>query len=126
MTTLPYTESNVTIVQEFINETQKRISNGVAITFSRKAQSELFDLNLDYDITADDIEDAIANLTIENYYRGIDPSRKSDFEVCAFYTFVGAANIGIYLKYGIEADGLQILIFSNHTPQYPMNQPFKH
>ena len=65
------------------------------------------------------------NLTPENYYRGIDPSRKTDFEVCAFYVCLGASNVAIYLKYGLETDGLQILIFSNHPPVFPMNQPFK-
>lgn len=125
MKTLPYTESNIAIIQEFINETKRRISNGVNITFSRKALSELSELNLNYDITTDDVENVILNLTTEDYYRGIDPSRKADFEVCAFYARVGADNIGVYLKYGLETDGLQILIFSNHIPQYPMNQPFK-
>ena len=30
------------------------------------------------------IEKTIENLTTENYYRGIDPSRTADFDVCAF------------------------------------------
>jgi len=46
-------------------------------------------LTLDYDITTDDIENAILSLTTENYYRGIDPSGRADFEVCAFYVDVG-------------------------------------
>ena len=75
MTILPYTTSNVEIIQEFIDETQKRISDGVPLTFTGKAQSELLELNLDYDITTDDIEDAILSLTTEDYYRGIDPVR---------------------------------------------------
>jgi len=125
MKILPYTESNVKIIQEFINETKERISNGVTITFTVKAQSELSELNLDYDITTDDIEEAIINLTTDDYYRGIDPSGQSDFDVCAFYTQVGVDNIGVYLKYGLENNGLQILIFSNHAPIYTMNQPFK-
>lgn len=125
MTILPYTTSNVEIIQEFIDETQKRISDGVTLTFTGKAQSELLELNLDYDITTDDIEDAILSLTTEDYYRGIDPSGQADFEVCAFYKEVGVDEIGIYLKYGLETNGLQILIFSNHPPIHPMNQPFK-
>jgi len=125
MKALPNTNSNKVIVQKFINETKTRISKGVDITFTGKAQSELSDLNLLYDITVDDIEDAILNLTTENYYRGIDPSPKSDFEVCAFYANIGADHVGIYFKYGLEVDGLQILIFSNHAPKFPMNQPFK-
>ncbi len=82
-------------------------------------------MNLEYDITADDIEYTILNLTPENYYRGIDPSGNADFNVCAFRAFVGDDDIEIYLKYGLEANGLQILIFSNHIPDYPMDQPFK-
>jgi hypothetical protein len=42
-----------------------------------------------------------------------------------FRAFLGKDKIEIYLKYGLEADGLQILIFSNHLPDYPMEQPFK-
>lgn len=82
-------------------------------------------LNIDYDITPEDIENAILNLTTEDYYRGINPSGQADFNVCAFYTHVGTDNVGIYLKYGLETTGLQILIFSNHAPIYQMNQPFK-
>ena len=125
MTTLPYTESNIEIIQEFLDETRKRISNGVTLTFTRKAQSELSELNIDYDITTDDIENAILSLTTEDYYRGINPSGQADFDVCAFYTEIGEDEIGIYLKYGLEANGLEILIFSNHAPMFPMNQPFK-
>lgn len=125
MKTLPNTDINKAIVQEFIDETKERISNGAEITFTAKAQSELAELNLEYDITVDDIESAILNLTTDNYYRGVDPSPRSDFEVCAFYTTVGTDNIGIYFKYGLEVNGLQILIFSNHAPDFPMNQPFK-
>lgn len=59
MTTLPYTESNIEIIQEFINETKERISNGVTLTFTAKAQRELSELNIDYDITTNDIKNAI-------------------------------------------------------------------
>jgi hypothetical protein len=124
MRTLPYTTFNVALVQSFIDETKKRISEGATITFTGKAQHELAVLNIDYDISVDDIEDAISDLTTEDYYRGIDPSGNADFQVCAFYTEIGADGVGIYLKYGLEANGLQILVFSNHTPAYPMNQPF--
>jgi len=125
MTILPYTESNVEIIQEFIDETKKRLSNGETLTFTGKAQTELTELNIDYNIATDDIESAILSLTTEDYYRGIDPSGQADFNLCAFYVLVGEDRIGIYLKYGLEVDGLQILIFSNHAPIYPMNQPFK-
>ena len=125
MKELPYTVDNIEVIQEFIKETRERISNGVDITFTSKASSELEDLMLEYDITVGDIENSILNLTTENYYRGIDPSGNADFNVCAFRTFVGKDNVEIYLKYGLESNGLQILIFSNHIPDYPMNQPFK-
>jgi len=125
MTILPFTELNVEIIQEFLTKTKRRISNGADLIFTGKAQSELIELNLDYNITTDNIENAILNLTTEDYFRGIDPSGQADYEICAFYARVGEENIGIYLKYGLEANGLQILIFSNHAPTYPMNQPFK-
>ena len=125
MKILPYTESNVEVIQKFLDETKKRVSDGVAITFTNKAQSELAELSLTYDLATDDIENALINLTPENYFRGIDPFGKSDFNVCAFYTEIGDDNVGIYLKYGLETQGLQILIFSNHAPMYPMGQPFK-
>jgi len=125
MTTLPYTESNVQLIQDYLDETKKRISDGVTITFTRKAQDELAELSLTFDLDTDDIENAIVSLTPENYYRGIDPSGKADFNVCAFYTEIGEDGVGIYLKYGLETNGLQILIFSNHAPMYPMVQPFK-
>jgi len=125
MTELPYTVDNITVIQEFIDETRKRIADGVNITFTRKASSELEDLVLEFDIDATNIESAIMGLTTEKYYRGIDPSGRADFNVCAFCTSVGDDNVEIYLKYGLEADGLQILLFSNHVPNYPMNQPFK-
>ena len=125
MIELPYTVDNIELIQEFIYETRERISNGVTITFTGKASSELEDLMLEYDITVDDIEYTILNLSPENYYRGIDPSGSADFNVCAFRAFVGKDNVEIYLKYGLEANGLQILIFSNHIPDYPMEQPFK-
>jgi hypothetical protein len=125
MIELPYTEDNIAIIQEFLRETNERISNGVDITFTSKANSELQDLMLEYDISVSDIEYAILNLTTDNYYRGIDPSGKGDFNVCAFRTFVGKDELEIYLKYGLEKDGLQILIFSNHIPDFTMSQPFK-
>jgi len=123
--TLPFTQSNVKLVQDFIDETKQRILDGITITFTNKAQTELAELSLTYDLDTDDIERAILNLTPEDYYRGIDPSGKADFDVCAFYTNIGNDKVGIYLKYGLEKRGLQILIFSNHAPAYPMNQPFK-
>jgi hypothetical protein len=125
MIELPNTVDNIELVQEFINETRERISNGVDITFTAKANSELEELMLEFDITVGDVEHTILNLTPENYYRGIDPSGNADFNVCAFRAFVGKDNVEIYLKYGLEEDGLQILIFSNHIPDFPMNQPFK-
>lgn len=125
MIELPYTVDNIEIVQEFLRETKERISNGVEITFTAKANSELQDLMLKYEITVADIEYTILNLIPENYYRGIDPSNSEDFNVCAFRAFVGKDELKIYLKYGLENDGLQILIFSNHIPDFPMNQPFK-
>jgi len=125
MTILSYTESNKKIIQDFIDETRQRINNGLHVTFTNKAQSELKELNFYHDVTPEDVENAILNLTVEDYFRGIDPSRKADFEVCAFYAEIGADEIGIYLKYGLETNGLQILIFSNHIPLHPMQQPFK-
>jgi hypothetical protein len=125
MTELPYTVDNVLIIQDFLDETKKRISDGVEITFTKKASSELEDLALIYDIEVSDIEAAISNLTTENYYRGIDPSGSADFNVCAFCTTIAEDDIEIYLKYGLEVNGLQILLFSNHQPDFPMTQPFK-
>lgn len=125
MIELPYTEENIALIHEFLKETKERISNGVEITFTAKANSELQDLMLEYDISVANIEYAILNLTTENYFRGIDPSGKGDFNVCAFRTFVGKDELEIYLKYGLEKDGLQILMFSNHIPDFPMIQPFK-
>lgn len=125
MTELPYTVDNVSIIQDFIDETRKRISEGVEITFTKKASLELEDLALIYDIEVSDIEAAISNLTTENYFRGIDPSGSADFNVCAFCTTIGEDDIEIYLKYGLEVNGLQILLFSNHQPDFPMTQPFK-
>lgn len=125
MTELPYTVDNIALIQKFINKTRKRISEGVDITFTGKASFELEDLVLEFDIDATDIESAVLGLTTDNYYRGIDPSGRADFNVCAFCTTVGNDNVEIYLKYGLEVDGLQILLFSNHAPKYPMSQPFK-
>lgn len=125
MIELPYTVDNVEIIQDYLKETKERIANGVEITFTEKAKSELVDLILEYGITVSDIEHAILNLTPENYYRGIDPSGRGDFNVCAFRALVGKEELEIYLKYGLEEKGLQILIFSNHIPDFLMDQPFK-
>ena len=126
MTELPYTEGNVELIQEFIDESRKRIADGQDITFTSGASRQLEELEENYEITASDIEYAILNLTVENYYRGVDPSdRIGDFRVCAFRAFVGKAQIEIYLKYGLQEEGLEILIFSNHKPEYDMTQPFK-
>lgn len=125
MTELPYTKDNIDLVQTFLDETKNRLANGVTITFTHKASSELEMLALDYNLDEDDIENAIRNLTVDNYYRGIDPSGNADFDVCAFSTQIGDESIDVYLKYGLEASGLQILMFSNHKPNYPMSQPFK-
>jgi hypothetical protein len=125
MSELPYTDVNVALVQDFLDETMKRISKGTEITFTHKASNELNEVALFYDIELNDILEAIENLTIENYYRGIDPSPKTDFEVCAFCTKVGKNNLEIYLKYGLHIGGIQILLFSNHIPAHPLTQPFK-
>ncbi|AZA88017.1 hypothetical protein EG349_15025 [Chryseobacterium shandongense] len=125
MNELPYTIDNITLIQDFIDETKRRIGEGIEITFTNKANLELQDLILDYNIEIKDIEIAIENLSPENYYRGIDISGNADFNVCAFCTKIGTDNIEIYLKYGLELNGLQILLFSNHIPKYPMSQPFK-
>lgn len=125
MTELLYTPDNVALIQAFLDVTRKRISDGVEITFTNKANDELQDLALGFDIEIADIETALENLSPENYYRGIDPSGRADFHVCAFCTSVGKDNIEIYLKYGLEVNGLQILLFSNHIPNYPMTLPFK-
>jgi len=125
MKLLPNTESNIDLIQEFLSETKKRISNGTTITFTKKSQDELSILAINYNISYDDVETAIINLTPENYYRGIDPSKSADFDVCAFQTSIGSDRVEIYLKYGLENAGLQILVFSNHVPNFPMNQPFK-
>jgi len=86
MLELPNTAENITLIQDFLDETRRRIFEGVEITFTSKANSELQDLVLDFEIEIEDIEEAIENLTTENYYRGIDPSNSSDFNVCAFCT----------------------------------------
>jgi len=125
MIKLTKTKDNIRVIQEFIAETKKRILEGEAITFTKKASLELENLMIDYDINANAIEDAILKLTLKNYYRGVDPSGGADFNVCAFRVFVGADSIKIYLKYGLEATDLQVLVFSNHIPDYTMDQPFK-
>lgn len=125
MLELPNTADNITLIQDFLDETQKRIYEGVTITFTKKANTELLDLALDFEIEIEDIEEAIENLTTENYYRGIDPSGSGDFNVCAFSTKIGKSNVEIYLKFGLEINGLQLLLFSNHIPNYLMIPPFK-
>ena len=118
------TTDNRMLVQEFIDETKWRLSNGVAITFTHKASLELQNLVLDLDIAPNDIEFALMNLKTKNYYRGIDPSPSNDFNVCAFCVVIGELDIEIYLKFGLELNGIQILVFSNHLPKYTVNKPF--
>ncbi|MBC7554202.1 MAG: hypothetical protein H7257_09500 [Taibaiella sp.] len=125
MKQLPYTSDNVTLISDFFDETRKRIAQGVEITFTKKANDELTVLALDFDIEIVDIEKAINNLSVENYYRGIDPSKSADFDGCAFCTVVGKSKVEIYLKYGLALLGLQILLFSNHVPDFPIAQTFK-
>ena len=125
MIKLSNTPANIVLIQDFIDETGKRIRAGVDIEFTHKAFTELKSLMSNYDINDDDIQDAILNLTVKNYHRGIDPSANEDFNVCSFCVIIGAENVEIYLKYGLEVDGLQILLFSNHVPKYPMTKPFK-
>jgi len=95
MKLLPNTESNIDLIQEFLSETKKRISNGTTITFTKKSQDELSILAINYNISYDDVETAIINLTPENYYRGIDPSKSADFDVCAFQTSIGSDRVEI-------------------------------
>lgn len=125
MTELPYTTTNVLLVQEFLDETKTRMMRGVDLTFSAKASEELKKLSINYGITRSDIETAVLNLSAQNYFRGIDPSGVTDFNVCAFKANVGTEKIEIYLKYGLEVDGLQILLFSNHEPERAMKEPFR-
>ena len=66
MIELPNTSSNVALVQDFIDETRKRIANGVEITFTYKANQELQELMLQFEIEINDIESAIENLTPDN------------------------------------------------------------
>ena len=101
MKILPYTESNAQLVQDFIDETIKRIYEGTEIKLTGKAQYELEQLSLRYNITINDLEFAIMNLRVEDYFRGIDPSGSTDYNVCAFCTKLGADNIEVYLKYGL-------------------------
>lgn len=124
MIKLPYTRNSIKLIKGFLNETKERICNGIEITFTAKAQLELQELMLEHNITLADIEHTILNLNVENYYRGIDASNQNDFQVCAFSTTTGSNEIEIYLKYGLENNGLQILIFSNHIPNFPMSKQF--
>ncbi len=89
---------NRLLILEFIEETKRRLLQGVEITFSYKASMELQDLVLDSDISVSDIEFVLMNLKTEHYYRGIDPSGKNDFNVCAFCVNIGIKNIEIYLN----------------------------
>lgn len=125
MTELPFTPENVKLVQEYVDETKRRVVKGGSILFTAKASRELEDLFLDFDITEVDIQSTLMNLTVEDYYRGVDPSPRSDFNVCAFCAETGKSDIQIYLKYGLHVKGTQILLFSNHIPTYSMSQPFK-
>lgn len=125
MTELPYTKNNVVIIQSFLDETKKRMAEGTAVTFTSKANNEFLTLSLDFELEIFDIERAIFDLTVENYYRGLDSSGNADFTVCAFCTVIGKDNVEVYLKYGLQVNGLEILLFSNHAPSYPMIQPFK-
>jgi hypothetical protein len=124
VTVLPYTDENISLIQEFIDRTKIRIQNGVEITFTRKASRELEELVLEFNIEVANIKNEISALKVENYYRGIEPSGSADFDVCAFCVKVGENDIEIYLKFGLEVNGEQILLFSNHVPKYSMNQPF--
>jgi hypothetical protein len=125
MVELPRTDDNIDLIQEFLNETNKRIAEGATLTFNGRSNDQLNELALLHDISVGDILGAIQNLTPENYHRGVDPSNRGDFNICAFCTTVGVDNIEIYLKYGLEINGLQILVFSSHPPERPMSQPFK-
>lgn len=40
MTQLPYTAGNVALIQEFLDETKKRIAGGIEVTITRKANEE--------------------------------------------------------------------------------------
>ena len=57
MLELPNTAENITLIQDFLDETRRRIFEGVEITFTSKANSELQDLVLDFEIEIEDIED---------------------------------------------------------------------
>ena len=59
MLELPNTAQNITLIQNFLDETRRRLIEGVEITFTGKANSELQVLVLDFDIELDDIEEAI-------------------------------------------------------------------
>jgi hypothetical protein len=55
MTELPYTEHNLALIENFLDETRKRISEGVDITFTNKANIEIQDLFLNFEIEIVDI-----------------------------------------------------------------------
>lgn len=124
MTELPNTSVNRQLIKDFIIESKNRISNGQDLTFTNKATRELENLTLEHDITEDDIQDAILNLNVRDYYRGVNLSGAADYDVCAFRVLIGEDDVEIYLKYGLLVDGVEILLFSNHIPDYRMVQPF--
>lgn len=125
MTELKYTTDNVELIQEFLDETKRRIAKGVDLTFTNGVKDQIEDLAMDYDLDTADIIKAILDLTAENYYQGLDASPKNDYQVCAFCTTVGFEKVEIYLKYGLQKQGLEILLFSCHIPDFPITQPFK-
>lgn len=55
MTELPNTTESISLIQELLNETRKRLSEGTEITFSHKANMELQVLALDFDLNVSDI-----------------------------------------------------------------------
>ncbi len=116
------TETNRSLVQSFLDRTIDILDNGGFLTFTNKAQNELDYLTITEFIEKEDIKEAIYSLVIEDYYRGINESLEGDFEVCAFRVFINHTEI--YLKYGLQREGIQILIFSTHKPFLRMNQPF--
>lgn len=125
MNRLEYSELNLRLVQDFLDETKNRIKNGAEIVFTGKANLELKELMLLEDIFVEDIKEVLEKLTPQDYYRGIDISGEKDYNICAFSFKIGKNSIEIYFKYGLEKEGDKILIFSNHEPNYIMDKPFK-
>jgi hypothetical protein len=68
MVQLPNTIESIVLVQGFLYETRRRISNGVEIASTNKANEEPKDLALDFGIGVTDIDSAFENLSIENYF----------------------------------------------------------